>query len=201
MAPVVRNTTMAVTTFRYSDNKLVQYTQRDQPRICAGESVLSLHGRGHHQHHPPASRAEKGRRGHQYPAGRASAEGRRIASAYGSIPHGNEEAIDNYGMRVWVDWNRNAVATNEAEGQKDSADIFGEAKPLSERLGQGRAARRNHRSDDGAADRELIRPISALRPASASMASSMRRPRARSVLPGTPRTTTGWSTAICSATM
>ena len=43
---------------------------------------------------------------------------------------GNEEAIDNYGMRAWVDWARNAVATNKAEEQKDSADIFGEAKPL-----------------------------------------------------------------------
>lgn len=43
---------------------------------------------------------------------------------------GNEEQIDSYGMRVWIDWARNAVATNDAEEQKDSADIFGEAKPL-----------------------------------------------------------------------
>jgi hypothetical protein len=43
---------------------------------------------------------------------------------------GAEEKIDNYGMRVWVDWFRHAVATNKAEQQKDSADIFGEAKPL-----------------------------------------------------------------------
>lgn len=42
----------------------------------------------------------------------------------------NEEAIDNYGMRMYVDWARHAVATNDAEEQKDSADIFGEAKPL-----------------------------------------------------------------------
>lgn len=41
-----------------------------------------------------------------------------------------EEAIDNYGMRIWVDWARHAVATNDAEEQKDSADVFGEAKPL-----------------------------------------------------------------------
>src|SRR6185295_18820930 len=37
-----------------------------------------------------------------------------------------EEAIDNYGMRMYVDWARHAVATNDAEEQKDSADIFGE---------------------------------------------------------------------------
>jgi len=43
---------------------------------------------------------------------------------------GNEEKIDNYGMRVWLDWARHAVATNKAQQQNDSADIFGEAKPL-----------------------------------------------------------------------
>jgi hypothetical protein len=53
------------------------------------------------------------------------------AYAYGvDTLTGNEEKIDNYGMRVWIDWARNAVATNDAEEQKDSADIFGEAKPL-----------------------------------------------------------------------
>jgi hypothetical protein len=43
---------------------------------------------------------------------------------------GNEEKIDNYGMRVWLEWARHAVVTNKAENQKDSADIFGVAKPL-----------------------------------------------------------------------
>jgi hypothetical protein len=43
---------------------------------------------------------------------------------------GNEEAIDDYGMRIWLEWARHAVVTNKAESQKDSADIFGEAKPL-----------------------------------------------------------------------
>lgn len=43
---------------------------------------------------------------------------------------GSEEKIDNYGMRVHLDWLRHAVATTKAESQKDSADIFGEAKPL-----------------------------------------------------------------------
>jgi N4-gp56 family major capsid protein len=43
---------------------------------------------------------------------------------------GNEEKIDNYGMRAWIDWARHAVVTNKAEKHKDSADIFGEAKPL-----------------------------------------------------------------------
>jgi hypothetical protein len=43
---------------------------------------------------------------------------------------GNEERVDNYGMRVWLDWARNAIVTNKAEQQKDSADLFGEFKPL-----------------------------------------------------------------------
>jgi len=43
---------------------------------------------------------------------------------------GNEEKIDNYGMRVRIEWARNAVVTNKSERQKDSADIFGVAKPL-----------------------------------------------------------------------
>lgn len=43
---------------------------------------------------------------------------------------GNEEKVDNYGMRVWLDWARNAVVTNKAEQQKDSADLYGEFKPL-----------------------------------------------------------------------
>ncbi|NOV17878.1 DUF4043 family protein [Ensifer adhaerens] len=43
---------------------------------------------------------------------------------------GNEEKIDNYGMRLWIDWARHAVATKKSESHKDSADVFGEAKPL-----------------------------------------------------------------------
>jgi len=43
---------------------------------------------------------------------------------------GNEEKIDNYGMRVRIEWARHAVVTIKSEQHKDSADIFGEAKPL-----------------------------------------------------------------------
>jgi len=51
---------------------------------------------------------------------------------------GFEEKIDNYGMRLKVDWARNAVVTNNAEEQKDSADIFGDAKPLLSDWGKSR---------------------------------------------------------------
>jgi Protein of unknown function (DUF4043) len=43
---------------------------------------------------------------------------------------GFEDEIDDYGMRVWIEWCRNAVVTKKSEQQKDSADSFGEAKPL-----------------------------------------------------------------------
>ena len=43
---------------------------------------------------------------------------------------GNEEALDNYGMRLWIDWARNAVTVNNAEEQKSSVDLFAEAKPM-----------------------------------------------------------------------
>lgn len=43
--------------------------------------------------------------------------------------HGNEEQIDNYGMRAWIDWARKAVVINNAEEQKSSIDLFAEAKP------------------------------------------------------------------------
>jgi hypothetical protein len=43
---------------------------------------------------------------------------------------GNEEKIDNYGMRLWIDWARHAVVTKKSDQHKDSADIFGQAKPL-----------------------------------------------------------------------
>jgi len=53
------------------------------------------------------------------------------ATAVGTGPlAGNEESIDNYGMRVWIDWARNAIKTNKAEKQKDSAAIFDIARPL-----------------------------------------------------------------------
>jgi hypothetical protein len=43
---------------------------------------------------------------------------------------GFEDEIDDYGMRVFIEWCRNAVVTKKSEQQKDSADTFGEAKPL-----------------------------------------------------------------------
>jgi hypothetical protein len=56
---------------------------------------------------------------------------RASASAIGSgTLAGNEESIDNYGMRAWIDWARNAIKTNKAEKHKDSAAIFDTARPL-----------------------------------------------------------------------
>jgi len=43
---------------------------------------------------------------------------------------GNEESLDNYGMRLWIDWARNAIKISNAEEQKSSVDLFAEAKPM-----------------------------------------------------------------------
>ena len=56
---------------------------------------------------------------------------RLAATAVGSgALAGNEESVDNYGMRVWLDWARNAIKTNKAEKHKDSSAIFDVARPL-----------------------------------------------------------------------
>lgn len=49
---------------------------------------------------------------------------------------GNEENIDNYGMRAWIDWARNAIKIARSEEQKSSIDLFSEAKPLLEDWGK-----------------------------------------------------------------
>jgi hypothetical protein len=49
---------------------------------------------------------------------------------------GSEEAIDNFGDRMWIDWARNAVKIAKAEEQKSSIDLFGQARPLLEDWGK-----------------------------------------------------------------
>jgi hypothetical protein len=49
---------------------------------------------------------------------------------------GNEESIDNYGDRCWIDWARNAVRIPRSEEQKSSIDLFGQARPLLEDWGK-----------------------------------------------------------------
>jgi hypothetical protein len=49
---------------------------------------------------------------------------------------GNEENIDNYGDRAWIDWARNAVKIAASEEQKSSIDLFAEARPLLEDWGK-----------------------------------------------------------------
>lgn len=42
---------------------------------------------------------------------------------------GNEEALDNYGQRAWVDWARNAIAIQKAEQNKSSIDLWAQQQP------------------------------------------------------------------------
>lgn len=43
---------------------------------------------------------------------------------------GNEEALDDYGMRMRIDWARNAIVMKKNEKHKQSADAFAQARPL-----------------------------------------------------------------------
>jgi hypothetical protein len=49
---------------------------------------------------------------------------------------GNEESIDNFGDRLWIDWARNAIKIPKSEEQKSSIDLFGQARPLLEDWGK-----------------------------------------------------------------
>src|SRR5262245_43065111 len=116
---------MALTTID-TNNKLIRFTQQINREFCRencfspymGEDVTSII-----------------RIRQELKAGRESLTVARVtrlrnAPTGSGTLMGNEEKIDNYGQRVKVDWARNAVVTNAAEQQRDSADIFGEAKPL-----------------------------------------------------------------------
>src|SRR5215467_9143822 len=49
---------------------------------------------------------------------------------------GNEESIDNFGDRLFIDWARNAIKIPKSEEQKSSIDLFGLARPLLEDWGK-----------------------------------------------------------------
>src|SRR3974390_467921 len=49
---------------------------------------------------------------------------------------GNEESIDNYGARLWIDWARKAIRIPRSEEQKSSIDLFGQSRPLLEDWGK-----------------------------------------------------------------
>lgn len=116
---------MAVTTIQ-SNNKVVKFTQQVnrewvRENLFApymGESITSI----------IRKRMELTSGGEQM---NIPLVARLAATAVGSgTLAGNEESVDNYGMRVWIDWARNAVKTNKAEKHKDSAAIFDVARPL-----------------------------------------------------------------------
>src|SRR5690242_16214740 len=116
---------MALTTVQ-SNNKLVKFTQEIN-REYVRENMFSPY-MGEAVNSIIRLRMELKNGGEQM---NIPIVGRLTGTAIGSgTLVGSEEQIDQYGMRVWLDWARNAVVTNKAEKQRDSADIFGQAKPL-----------------------------------------------------------------------
>jgi hypothetical protein len=116
---------MALSTTQ-ANNKLVKYTQEIN-REYVRENMFSPY-MGESMNSIIRLRMELKNGGEQM---NIPVVGRLTAAAKGSgTLVGSEEQIDQYGMRVWLDWARNAVVTNKTEKQRDSADIFGQAKPL-----------------------------------------------------------------------
>jgi hypothetical protein len=48
---------------------------------------------------------------------------------------GNEETLDSYGMPMWADWARNAVANNRAANKESSFSVQSTAQSVAPRLG------------------------------------------------------------------
>ncbi|MBO0717565.1 MAG: DUF4043 family protein, partial [Rhizobiales bacterium] len=46
------------------------------------------------------------------------------------VLRGNEEQMDSYGMPIWADWGRNAVANNRAVNKESSFDVRSTARNL-----------------------------------------------------------------------
>jgi hypothetical protein len=109
-----------------SNNKLVQYAEEINREFVRENMFSPYMGDGLNAVIRRRYELKKGGEQMNIPlVTRLTGEGVGVATLVG-----NEERIENYGMRVWLDWKRHAVRTNKAEEQKDSADIFGEAKPL-----------------------------------------------------------------------
>jgi hypothetical protein len=116
---------MAATTVQ-SNNKLVKYTQEINREWVRGNAFSPYQGTSLNSIIRIRNELKSGGEQMNIPlVARLTGQGVGVGTLVG-----NEEKIDNYGMRVWLDWARNAVTTNKADRQKDSADIFGEAKPL-----------------------------------------------------------------------
>lgn len=116
---------MAVTTVS-SNNKLIQFT-RDINREFVRQNMFSPYmGEGLDAIIRVRNEFKQGGEQMNIPlVTKLSGNGKSTGTLAGA-----EERIDNYGMRLWMDWWRHAVVTTKSESQKDSADIFGEAKSL-----------------------------------------------------------------------
>ncbi len=116
---------MAVTTVQ-SNNKLVKYTQEINREYVRGNLFSPYMGTSLNSIIRIRNELKSGGEQMNIPlVSRLTGAGVSTGTLVG-----NEETIDNYGMRVWLEWARHAVVSTKAESQKDSADIFGEAKPL-----------------------------------------------------------------------
>jgi len=116
---------MAVTTIQ-DNNKLVRYTEEINREFVRGNQFSPYMSEGLNAVIRIRSELKAGGEDMNIPLV-SRLQGAGVAT---QTLVGNEEKIDNYGMRVRIEWARNAVVTTKAESHKDSADVFGVAKPL-----------------------------------------------------------------------
>lgn len=116
---------MAVTTIE-TNNKLIRFTQEINREFVRGNQFSPYMSEGLNAIIRIRSELKAGGEDMNIPLV-SRLQGAGVAT---TTLVGNEERIDNYGMRLRMEWARNAVVTTKAESHKDSADIFGEAKPL-----------------------------------------------------------------------
>ena len=116
---------MAVTTIQ-DNNKLVRYTEEINREFVRGNQFSPYMSEGLNAVIRIRSELKAGGEDMNIPLV-SRLQGAGVAT---QTLVGNEEKIDNYGMRVRIEWARNAVVTTKSESHKDSADVFGVAKPL-----------------------------------------------------------------------
>ena len=96
------------------------------PRVAAREPVLALYGRIADLDHPGDAELRDGGDILNIPIV-SSLRGSGVST--GPLT-GNEEKLLNYGMRLWVDWSRNAVLLTRAQMRKSSFEQLEIVGPL-----------------------------------------------------------------------
>ena len=139
-SPIREGVDMAVSQVQ-ANNVVIKWRKRIYREWRRANYFSPYMGESASQHHPDLPRS--------WPmaatssTSRSSARCAAPASRTGPLT-GNEEPLDEYGMRIWVDWIRNAVLLTRAQMRKIAYEQLDEVRPLLSRLDAGADPRRDH---------------------------------------------------------